>query len=74
MNVFESLDSLVASAVASSATRADIGLTGLAASGGLIVVAVVISLWRKLELERSLLWSAARALVQLLIADWIRYF
>ena len=58
------------SMVASAATRADIGLAGLAASGGLIVVAVVISLWRKLELERSLLWAAARALVQLLIVGW----
>lgn len=58
------------SVVASAATRADIGVVGLAASGGLIVVAMVISLWRKLELERSLLWAAARALVQLLIVGW----
>ena len=34
------------------------------------MVAIVISLWRKLGLERSLLWAAARALVQLLIVGW----
>ena len=56
--------------LATSAARADIGLAGLAASGGLIAVAVAISLWRKLGLERSLLWSALRALVQLLIVGW----
>jgi putative ABC transport system permease protein len=50
--------------------RADIGLTGLAASGGLIAVGVGISLWRRLGLERSLLWAALRALVQLLIVGW----
>jgi len=53
-----------------AATRSDIGLAGLAASGGLIAVGVAISLWRKLELERSLLWAALRALVQLLIVGW----
>lgn len=36
----------------------------------MIAVAVAISLWRKLGLERSLLWAAARALVQLLIVGW----
>lgn len=47
--------------------RADIGLVGLAASGILIVVALAISMWRRLGLELSLLWAALRALVQLLI-------
>ena len=47
--------------------RADIGVAGLAASGILIAVALGISLWRRLGLEKSLLWSALRALVQLLI-------
>lgn len=47
--------------------RADIGLAGLAASGILIAIAVSISLWRHLGLERQLLWAALRALVQLLI-------
>ena len=56
--------------LASAAARADIGLAGLAASGVLILVAVLISLWRKLDLERSLLWAATRALVQLLIVGW----
>ncbi len=44
----------------------DIGWTGLALSGLLVVVAIGLSLWRSLGLERSLAWSAARALVQLL--------
>jgi putative ABC transport system permease protein len=44
----------------------DIGWTGLALSGLLILVAVALSLWRALGLERSILWAAARALVQLL--------
>ena len=43
------------------------GLWGLAATGVLVVVAVVISLWRGLGLERSILWAALRALVQLLL-------
>jgi len=44
----------------------DIGLLGMASSGVLILLAVLISLWRGLGLERSLLWAASRALVQLL--------
>ena len=50
--------------------RADIGLLGLAASSILIAVAVAISLWRRLGLERELVWSALRALVQLLIVGF----
>lgn len=50
--------------------RADISLLGLAASSILIAVAVAISLWRRLELERELIWSALRALVQLLIVGF----
>jgi putative ABC transport system permease protein len=50
--------------------RADIGLAGLAASGILIGVAVGISLWRSLGLERQLIWAALRALVQLLIVGF----
>jgi putative ABC transport system permease protein len=50
--------------------QGDIGLAGLAASGILVAVAVGISLWRRLGLERSLLWAALRALVQLLLVGW----
>lgn len=50
--------------------RADIGLAGLAASAILIGVAVAISLWRHLGLERQLVWAACRALVQLLIVGF----
>jgi putative ABC transport system permease protein len=46
---------------------ADPGLIGLAASSVLVVVAVAISMWQRLGLERSLIWSACRALVQLLV-------
>lgn len=53
-----------------AADRADIGYLGLAASGILVAIAVGVSLWRHLGLERSLLWAALRALVQLLIVGW----
>jgi putative ABC transport system permease protein len=39
---------------------------GLAASGILVALAVAISSWRRLGLERSMLWASLRALVQLL--------
>ena len=44
----------------------DIGWSGLALSLLLVAVAIGLSLWRRLGLEASLLWSSARALVQLL--------
>ena len=47
--------------------QSDIGAFGLAASGVLIAVAVAISLWRRLGLERTVVWAAVRALVQLFI-------
>ena len=50
--------------------RTDIGLLGMAASSLLIGVAVGISLWRRLGLERSLLFAALRALVQLIIVGY----
>jgi putative ABC transport system permease protein len=54
--------------------QGDIGIVGLAASGILVAVAVAISLWRQLGLERSLLWAALRALVQLLLVGWVLQF
>lgn len=50
--------------------RVDIGLLGLAASSILIAVAVGISFWRRLGLERELLWASLRALMQLLIVGF----
>jgi len=44
----------------------DIGWVGLGLSALLVAVAVALSLWRRLELEGSIIWAAARALVQLL--------
>ncbi|MDW3217828.1 MAG: iron export ABC transporter permease subunit FetB [Acidimicrobiales bacterium] len=49
---------------------ADIGLDGLALSGILIAVALVLSFVRRLGLERDLLIAAVRALVQLLIVGF----
>ncbi len=48
----------------------DIGLVGMAASGILVAVALGVSMWRRLGLERSLLWASMRALVQLLVVGW----
>lgn len=45
----------------------DIGWTGLAISLLLVGVAVILSMARRLGLERSIVWAAIRALVQLLI-------
>ena len=45
---------------------ADIGWSGLAISLVLVAVAIALSLWRRLDLERSIAWASARALVQLL--------
>lgn len=44
-----------------------VGWVGLATSLILVAFAAGISLWRRLGLERQLLWAAARALVQLLL-------
>lgn len=43
----------------------DIGWVETTASLGLVVVAVIISLWRRLETERSILWASFRAALQL---------
>lgn len=44
-----------------------VSVTGLLTSLALVAVAAAISLWRRLGLERKILWAAARALVQLLL-------
>ena len=54
--------------------QGDIGIAGLAASAILVAVAVAVSLWRQLGLERSLLWASLRALVQLLLVGWVLQF
>jgi putative ABC transport system permease protein len=45
----------------------DIGWTGLAASFALVAVAIALSMWRRLSLERSIAWACLRAVVQLLV-------
>lgn len=47
-----------------------IGWTGLAASFVLIIVAVVLSVWQRLDLSRSIAWASLRAAVQLLLVGW----
>jgi len=42
-----------------------VGVQGVAASLVLVGVAVAISIWRTLRLEKQILWAAGRALVQL---------
>lgn len=44
-----------------------VGWVGLATSLALVAVAAALSLWQRLGLERQVLWSAAHALIQLLI-------
>jgi putative ABC transport system permease protein len=44
-----------------------IGWAGLASSLTLVGLAAAISLWQRLVLEREILWSATRALIQLLL-------
>jgi putative ABC transport system permease protein len=48
----------------------DIGWVGLLASFLLVGVAVGLSLWQGLGLERSMLWASARAGAQLLVVGW----
>ena len=47
-------------------TMADIGWSGLAISLVLVGVAIGLSMWRGLGLERSIAWATVRALVQLI--------
>ena len=47
--------------------QGDVGAVGLATSLVLVAVVVVVSRWQRLRLEPSVLWAAARALVQLLL-------
>lgn len=44
-----------------------VGWLGLATSLILVAFAAAVSLWQRLQLERELVWAAARALVQLLL-------
>jgi putative ABC transport system permease protein len=53
---------------------AAIGWAGLALSLILVAVAVGLSLWQGLRLEREMLWATARALVQLLAVGYVLVF
>ncbi|MGZ4709234.1 MAG: ABC transporter permease, partial [Acidimicrobiales bacterium] len=54
----------------SAESSSSIGWYGLAASLVLVVVALGVSWRMRLGLERSMLWSCARAGVQLLVTGW----
>jgi putative ABC transport system permease protein len=56
--------------MSSASGAADVTLLGVAASGVLVLVAVTVSLWRRLGLEASILWASARMLVQLLVVGF----
>ncbi|HET8619375.1 MAG TPA: iron export ABC transporter permease subunit FetB [Acidimicrobiales bacterium] len=53
---------------------AAIGWGGLALSLVLVGVAIGLSLWQGLRLERDMLWATGRALVQLLAVGWVLVF
>ena len=53
---------------------AAIGWAGLALSLILVAVAVGLSLWQGLRLEREMLWATARSLVQLLAVGYVLVF
>lgn len=52
--------------LATTTSTGYVGWFGLVASLALVGVAVTISVWQHLGLERSLIWASARAIVQLL--------
>jgi putative ABC transport system permease protein len=54
--------------------EAAIGWGGLALSLILVAVAVGVSLWQGLRLERDMLWATGRALVQLLAVGYVLVF
>lgn len=54
--------------------RGDIGWVGLLTSLILVAIAVGISVVRKLKLERSMVWAAARAMAQLLLVGYVLTF
>jgi putative ABC transport system permease protein len=53
---------------------AAIGWSGLALSFILVAVAVGLSMWQGLGVERDMLWASARALVQLLAVGYVLLF
>jgi putative ABC transport system permease protein len=48
----------------------DIGWGGLAASLGLVAIAVVVSAANRLGVERTIVWACARAAAQMLVVGW----
>jgi putative ABC transport system permease protein len=57
--------------LAQDAADAAIGWAGLATSLVLVAVAVALSRWQGLRLDREILWASTRALVQLLAVGYV---
>ena len=53
---------------------AAIGWGGLGLSFILVAVAIGLSMWQGLRLERDMLWASGRAIVQLLAVGWLLTF
>lgn len=51
--------------------QSDLDIWAIVASLSLMGIAVAVSAWRRLGLERSILWAASRAAVQLLLAGYV---
>jgi putative ABC transport system permease protein len=60
--------------LAATSTTGYVGWAGLLASLSLVGVAVGVSVWQQLGLERSLIWASARAIVQLLAVGAVLAF
>ena len=45
----------------------NVSLIGLALASSLVLIAILLSMWQRLGLERQILWASIRALVQLLL-------
>ena len=52
----------------------DVSFLGLALASSLVLVAVLLSIWQQLGLERQILWASIRALVQLLVVGLVLAF
>ena len=57
--------------ITAAAQSGDVGWLGLATSLALVAIAVGISRWQQLGLERSMVWASIRALAQLLAVGGI---
>lgn len=71
--VFSQMHAVVSDTAAAggAASTLDVSWTGLALTGALVLVAVAISRWQRLGLERGFVVGAIRALVQLVAVGYV---